>query len=90
MFDFRRTFHPTPEEQEAARLKYIEVCRENIERKACCTCVHHISVPGYHPGFVIGADEDCDTGRCPIKTCEEYELDMAKMRLELLDKMRFS
>ena len=77
MFDFRRAFHQTREEQEEDRRRYMEACQKAIERKACCTCVHHISVSGYHLGFVTGADEDCELGRCPVETCKDYELDSA-------------
>lgn len=80
MISFRRIFNPTPEEQAEDHHKYMKIHQKNIEMKACCTCIHYIIVPGCHPGFVTGADEDCDTGRCPIQTCEDYELDKAKER----------
>lgn len=75
MGDFRRTFHPTPEEERETFRKIAEIIRDCIMEKACCTCKHYNIIPGYHPGFVTGGDCDCDTGRCPIETCEEYELD---------------
>lgn len=75
MADFRRIFHPTPEEQQEDYRKFAAVMRQGVNEKWCTSCVHFISVPGYHPGFVTGADADCDTGRCPIETCEDYSLD---------------
>lgn len=73
-FNLRRIFNPTPEEQEEDWVRYIEICKQNIKDKRCCTCAHCYDVPGYHPGFVTGGEIDCDLGRCPIETCENYEL----------------
>jgi len=70
----RRVFCPTPEEEREDFRNLAAIIRNNIKNRVCGTCVHYITVPGYHPGFVTGADEDCDTGRCPIATCEEYKL----------------
>lgn len=75
MPDLRRIFRPTPEEEQEDFRRLARVIRFCIEIKACCTCKHYIVIPGYHPGFVTGGDCGCDTGRCPIETCEEYELD---------------
>lgn len=75
MNKLRRIFNPTPEEEREDYRKYAAILRERIKNRVCSTCIHYIAIPGYHPGFVTGADEDCDTGRCPIQTCEEYKLD---------------
>ena len=81
MISFRRAFNPTPEEIELATQKYAEIHRENIKKKSCCTCTHYVTKPGCHPGFVTGADEACDTGRCPNKTCEDYALDVIRQTI---------
>lgn len=75
MSDFRRTFSPTVEEQREDQKRYAAILRNVIEKKACCVCRHYHIIPGYHLGFVTGGDEECDTGRCPIETCVEYEFD---------------
>ena len=85
-FSLRRVFNPTSEEQEEDKRKLAEACQYNIERKACCTCVHCFDVPGYHPGFVIGGEMDCDLGRCPIETCADYELNKEILELSLYGK----
>lgn len=82
MNKLRRVFCPTPEEDREDYRHLAAIIRDCIKRRACCTCVHYVEVPGYHPGFVTGGDEDCDTGRCPIETCEEY-----KLNPEELDKL---
>lgn len=79
MNKLRRIFNPTVAEQRKDNHWLAKLIRENIKRKACSTCIHYIAVPGYHPGFVTGADEDCDTERCPIETCEDYKLNPSEL-----------
>lgn len=70
----RRVFNPTPTEQHKDMLRYTNIVHELIEQKSCSTCIHYVIIPGFHPGFVTGADAECSTGRCPIDICENYKL----------------
>jgi len=77
----RRIFDPTPAEQYEDKLRCANIVRELIEQRNCSTCIHYVVIPGFHPGFVTGADEECCKGRCPIDSCESYRLNPLHTKL---------
>ena len=99
MFDFRRTFKPTEEEQLEDLLNDEKMHREWVESSFCFICAHRNDTLLGNPPF---QDED---GTCEIKgrfvgtheTCEcfqekrypsEIEAARAKHKQELLDILR--
>lgn len=80
------------DEMSAGKLRVlVDALEYCIEEKKCSSCTHFIHGTEY--GCSTGSGMDCDTGRCPIDTCEDYELNPAdllalrKFRIELSDKL---
>lgn len=56
-FDFRRTFNPTPEEQEEDRRRMDEITLEEIEKRSCGVCAHY-----YDNSVSLSFDYGCKLG----------------------------
>ena len=76
-FDFRRTFKPTPEEEEEDMKRLMDLLRELAKEKGCVTCGHLKHVIDY-PGFVTGEENECtaglecDTVLYTVKNCQKW------------------
>ena len=70
----RELFCPTPEELEQQMKPFVAIFREQVSRKACCTCESYTRDDLYDPGFVTGGPI-CKHGGSATESCELYKTD---------------
>lgn len=69
--DFRKAFGLDPEYNKQLEESMQEAEKKALKEKWCCTCEYYIPVDPNLPGFVVAYPE-CEKGRNPIQSCEEY------------------
>lgn len=69
--DFRKAFGLDPEYNKQLEESMQEAKKKALKEKWCCTCEYYIPVDPNLPGFVVAYPE-CEKGRDPMQSCEEY------------------
>lgn len=69
--DFRKAFGLDPEYNKQLEESMQEAEKKALKEKWCCTCEYYIPVDPNLPGFVVAYPE-CEKGRNPMQSCEEY------------------
>ena len=68
MFNFRRVFHPTSEEQKEDRLFWNNLIANARAKKLCCACIHF-----YDHSTSLSTEFGCELGYDDTAICRKNE-----------------